>query len=176
MGKYTKALGKRICELIADGSTITDIGKDETNGLPKRRKLYKWRERHPAFEQAYQVALHARAEMAMDEVRNNLRLVKEGKLEYSVCRMLNDSLFKLAAIEDPKRFSEKQRVVHSGDKDGPAIKVESTNVVDLIAKIDGLIERQAIPKPQADKPPTTTTITWHGDGTSETTTDKTGKS
>jgi hypothetical protein len=63
---FTPKLGKRICELISDGSSLRAIGEIPT--MPSRRTLRGWLARFPDFEADYGRARQHRADALVDEI------------------------------------------------------------------------------------------------------------
>lgn len=66
MGRYTPALAKRVCELIAKGAAWHKIAN--TDGLPAYNTLYQWRAKYPDFAEALAQAREMAAEMRADQV------------------------------------------------------------------------------------------------------------
>jgi hypothetical protein len=63
---YSIKLGKRICDMIAEGASLRSIG--EMPAMPSRRTMRGWLETHVEFERSYEIARKRRAENLIDEI------------------------------------------------------------------------------------------------------------
>jgi len=65
---YTRQLGEAICERLANGESLTAIGRDPA--LPCYRTMLQWVSRHREFEDMYVEARRIQADFLFDEARD----------------------------------------------------------------------------------------------------------
>lgn len=65
---YTKAVGEAICERLAEGESLTSIGKDPA--LPCYGTILAWVKRHPGFQDMYVQAREIQGHYLFDEMRD----------------------------------------------------------------------------------------------------------
>ena len=63
---YTAELGQKICDLIAEGYTLRQIGNME--GMPWKSTVTKWRQAHDEFEAMYARAKALQADHMAEEI------------------------------------------------------------------------------------------------------------
>lgn len=118
--KYTKELADKICDLLAEGKSLTQISR--MKGMPSRNAIWKWQDRYPDFGDR-SVQARARGADVYDESRRQsnaylLKLVRDaalsgrdipkGVVEGLKVAMQEDA--RSAANLNPQRFSEKQKI------------------------------------------------------------------
>jgi hypothetical protein len=115
--KYTEAIGKEICERIADGESLRHICQDAH--MPSRETVRKWlrEDAHEGFlghfVRGKMLSADAFEERALDycdrlECAQNLTEVQALKESAQI-------LFKCAAIRNPKVYGDKVKTEHSGE-------------------------------------------------------------
>lgn len=72
--KYNPELALRICELIANGETLVDIGK--MDDMPNRQTIYRWLAVYPKFFDAYERAKEVSAQSFEEEAILMARTLK----------------------------------------------------------------------------------------------------
>lgn len=65
---YTKALGERVCALLAETPYGLEHICAEHDDLPSPTTVYRWLNTYSEFERAYALAMEARAEMLLGQV------------------------------------------------------------------------------------------------------------
>jgi hypothetical protein len=100
---YTKALGEAICVRLAEGESLTSIGRDPA--MPCYGTILAWVKRHPKFEDMYVAARQTQAEYLFDEARD----VAKGatKETVPVARLQFDVIRWQAARLAPKKYLER---------------------------------------------------------------------
>lgn len=63
---YTKAVGSRICERLADGESLRTICQDA--GMPNKATVFRWLARNDSFRDQYARAREAQADAIVDEI------------------------------------------------------------------------------------------------------------
>lgn len=134
---FNKDQADTVCQLVAEGANLETLGNDPNNGLPSKTTLYEWRRDNEEFRQAYELARQTRADSRADRVDDIINRMEQGILDHATGRAMIDGILKLAAIENPKMYSEKQRVVHEGG-DKP-IEVQQTAKADILNRLDKLL-------------------------------------
>ena len=104
---FTPALADKICDLIAMGSTITEVA--QMSGMPTARQMASWRRQHPEFRDAYEEARVSRADARSDRVDAALRDLAAGKITAADCRVLVETEIKMASRENPARYGDVTR-------------------------------------------------------------------
>jgi len=100
---YTPALGEAICARLAEGESLTSIGRDPA--MPCYGTILAWVKRHPKFEDMYVAARQTQAEYLFDEARD----VAKGATKESVpvARLQFDVIRWQAARLAPKKYMER---------------------------------------------------------------------
>jgi hypothetical protein len=114
---YNHKLGVRICDLIAEGSSLRLIG--EMSAMPSRRSMRGWLIKHPEFAEAYELARRERTDNLVDETIEIADSVRGSDSNPAVqaAKLAVDTRRWLAAKLLPERFGERSAVELSG-KDG----------------------------------------------------------
>jgi hypothetical protein len=112
LGHYDPVIALRICELIADGKTLTDVVK--TEGMPSRATIYRWLAAFPQFGEAFERAREVSAQSFEDEALELARiLTTEGStFNGTKVRAFEVAMAQLrwsAARRDPKRYGATQQ-------------------------------------------------------------------
>jgi hypothetical protein len=104
---YTPALGEKIADLVAMGSTVPDIAG--MSGMPTARQIASWRRQHPEFRDAYEEARECRADARSDRIDQALNDLRAGKITAADARVVVETELKLAARENPARYGDVTR-------------------------------------------------------------------
>lgn len=100
---YTQALGEVICARLANGRSLTSIGRDAD--MPCYGTIFAWLKRHPEFEEMYVAAREVQAEYLFDEARDvALGATKE---TVPVARLQFDVIRWQAARLAPKKYLDR---------------------------------------------------------------------
>ncbi len=139
--KYTEALARKICDLIAQGKSEAKISK--MAGMPSEATITRWKESHPDFcdlsararaksaarfrEQALDaaIALGKRAEDALEghfEVDGG-KVIELPKSYVEAKKVLIQELNREAALRDDANFGDRKKVTVDG---GLNVKQEET--------------------------------------------------
>lgn len=102
---FTPALADKICDLIAMGSTITEVAA--MSCMPTARQIASWRRQHPEFRDAYEQARESRADARSDRVDQALNDLRNGKITAADCRVIVETELKMAGKENPARFGDR---------------------------------------------------------------------
>lgn len=121
--KKTPAIVDEIMEGIADGVPLREICRRD--GMPNWRTVYDWleadEEMAARFARAREIGFDAIAEDILSNV-DNVKAISE---HIQRSKLQVETRLKLLAKWSPKKYGEKQQV-EVGNKDGEALKVEST--------------------------------------------------
>jgi len=105
---YSADLGERITDAVAAGLTVDEICQPA--GMPTPRQLARWRRTIPEFDEAYERARAARADVRSDRIDQALNDLRAGKISAADCRTIVESELKMAALENPARYNPAQKV------------------------------------------------------------------
>jgi hypothetical protein len=116
---YTPDLGKRICDLVAEGRGLGSI--EAMDGMPPRRTVRAWLEKHPEFRESYEAARRWRADHLVDEALEIVDGVRgsDSSAAVQAARNAADMRRWLASKLLPERFGDKLEV--SSDPDRPLL-------------------------------------------------------
>lgn len=112
--KYSQLIADLICNKIMDGGLISKICKEA--GMPPYSTIVRWRQQHPEFGEALEMARKARAEAMHDEVLDSVsdeRIALMSKDDIIAARLKVDTYKWAAEKNDPNKFG-KERVGGSG--------------------------------------------------------------
>ena len=120
---YTAAVGAEICKLISEGNTMRSVCLSP--GMPTRETLMRWADAVPEFRSALACARSDAADWHIDQGLKELRESKGlGKDFVATARELAKYHLSLARVIDPKRYSERIEVEHTGNTGMGAIVVQ----------------------------------------------------
>ena len=116
--KYGDEAYQAILADLANGIPLAKAigGKDR----PSRTRLFQKIAEDAEFARAYDRARESRAQVRIEKIEDVVEKVLCGLYEPSAAKVALDSLWKLAAKEDPRRYSDVQRTELTG-KDGSPI-------------------------------------------------------
>jgi hypothetical protein len=111
--KYAPELALRICELVADGETLVDIGKMQ--GMPNRQTIHRWLAVYPKFFDAYERAREVSAQSFEEEALLMARALK-GQNDFTGTKVqaYNIAMQQLrwsASRRDKARYGQQQNAV-----------------------------------------------------------------
>jgi hypothetical protein len=146
---FTRQVAEQICELIADGMTLTKIC--EAKAMPSIRTVQRWFLRHSEFHAQYWQARKLSAPILFDRARDiadntssdvfvdakGTKRVDSGIVNRDRLRV--DTLKWAAAKLNPERFGDK--VQHTGTNDGPIeiAHIERLTPAEVAAELSKLI-------------------------------------
>jgi hypothetical protein len=149
---YSLALSERICDLVAMGSTITDIAV--MSGMPTARQIASWRRQHLEFQDAYEQARESRADARSDRVDQALNDLRAGKITAADCRVIVETELKMAGKENPARFGDRTVADVTVRPGAPADKPNTAawldKVLGVAIKTDNVIPLLPAPKDEED--------------------------
>src|SRR5690348_14986767 len=106
---YSKALGIKLCGLIAEGWTVSKVCK--LTGAPSRNGFYRWLEKHEEFKESFVTALLLHAEHEFDRMTEiaedggkDLLKNPDGKYYANMAKLSRDKMridvikYKIAAL------------------------------------------------------------------------------
>lgn len=144
--RYSKKIAKFICDHVADGMTVAEICDRKFKDItPDSRTVYKWRPKHPEFDeqlhQAYETHFLRKYE-EMEEITQksakelypDLEFKEAAEARRARLDVLKFALGKMAPVLARRTFSSKVEVEHSGEVKGPTIQIMSYSkpIVDAI--------------------------------------------
>lgn len=118
--KYTKELGARICEMVAERIPVCDICS--MDDMPDVSTLYRWKRMFPEFHQDYARAREERAEARQDYIDTVLKEARAGVIDVQVARLIVDTEKWQMGKEKPKIYGDKLNL--SGEGEGGAIVIQ----------------------------------------------------
>ncbi len=107
--KYNKQIADLICKKIAEGASFRSICKDER--IPHRDTVMNWCKNNKEFHDQYVRARELGADWYEDKIIEAVDEITPKNA--NVLNVKISTLFKLAALRNPKKYSEKQRIDHS---------------------------------------------------------------
>ena len=106
-----------VCQLLREGRTMLDISK--MSDMPSASLISSWRQRHPMFKEALELARKERAEVYHDKVVEQAdELVSDSptKEEIAGKKVAIDAYKWAASKGDPSRYGPKQEVTTKEEK------------------------------------------------------------
>lgn len=105
---YSPLLADRICEMVTEGKTITDICK--MNNYPSYSQLCKWRKEFPEFQEALKQAREDRAEIMFDKAIQAVESAGTDRDEINLAKAKADIYKTAAKVYNPKDYGDKQQI------------------------------------------------------------------
>ena len=126
--KYGDEAYQAILVDLANGIPLAKAigGKDR----PSRTRLFQKIAEDAEFARAYDRARESRAQVRIEKIEDVVEKVLCGQYEPAAAKVALDSLWKLAAKEDPRRYSDVTRAEISG-RDGERLIPEAQRLDDL---------------------------------------------
>jgi hypothetical protein len=113
-GRLTKYDDSDYSAIIDDLSAGVPLNKAWGGTRPGKTLFHRRVAENAAFAQEYDRAMILRAQHRIARIEDVIEDVLAGRAEPAACKVALDSLWKLAAKEDPKRYSDVQRQEISG--------------------------------------------------------------
>jgi hypothetical protein len=148
--EYTPELGRQVCDLIAEGETLSDICL--MPGFPAVRDIARWRTEVDEFAVAFAIARDTRADIRVDSIAKNTREMRSGALDVNIGKAVNESLKWLAGKDSP-RYADKvtiDQTIRPGQPEPEAEQVTKAWIARVVAGSPNVIELKPEP-PKADE-------------------------
>ena len=107
--KYSQQIARTICKQISEGKSLREICKDER--IPHRSTVMNWCKENRDFHDQYARARELGADWYEDKIIEAVDNINPQNANASNVKI--STLFKLMALRNPKKYSEKQRIDHS---------------------------------------------------------------
>ena len=117
---YTESIGKKVCELIAGGSSLRDIAA--LPNMPSKTAVIRWARQHDGFRDQYARARQDQATAKFDQISDLVKDMLDGGIPADIARVAIDACKWQASKLEPKKYGDKLDVEHSG-----AITVKRTD-------------------------------------------------
>lgn len=104
-GRYSRALGRRICRRIVEGESLRAICAEA--GMPSKSTVLMWAATQPEFTELYSRTRELAADADADDVAHLARLTATGELNPTAARAAIDGLKWAAAKRAPRRYGER---------------------------------------------------------------------
>lgn len=111
--RFSQAIFDRICELIADGSSVRQACAGK--GMPDRHTFNAWRKRTPELQAQYDEACRENEEATCDDIQHIADTEKDTR---KAAVMIDARKWKLK-IRNRKVYGDQVRNEHSGPDGGP---------------------------------------------------------
>jgi hydroxylamine reductase (hybrid-cluster protein) len=129
---YTPALGEKIADALASGSTVAEVC--EQSAMPTPRQLRAMRRANPDFDAAMLQAEAESASAHVHKAKEVLRQLEAGKIPGSDAKTLFDGHMKLASTLNPSRYGSQAVALDLTSAGRPLVDVGAA----LKALIDAL--------------------------------------
>lgn len=117
---YLVEVADDICSLLAKGESLNSICKKE--GFPSRNTVYRWLRENTEFRDNYARATDDRADSIFEEMLDISDNVIPDNAEIAKARLKIDTRKWVLSRMNPKKFSDKQSVEHTG-RDGSDLTI-----------------------------------------------------
>lgn len=114
---FTQELADRICSELADGKSLRKVC--EADDVPTKTTIFRWLRTNAAFCDQYTRAKEESADSLTDDM---IDIADDLTGDAARDRLRVDTRKWIAAKLKPKKYGDKLQ--HSGDEDGPPIKIE----------------------------------------------------
>ena len=123
---YLVEVADDICSLLASGESLNSICKRK--GFPSRNTVYRWLREYKDFRDNYARATDDRAESIFEEMLEIADGAEAETASIAKARLQIDARKWILGKMNPKKYSDKQHVEHTGPNGG-AINVTITRRV-----------------------------------------------
>ena len=123
---YLVEVADDICSLLASGESLNSICKRK--GFPSRNTVYRWLREYKDFRDNYARATDDRAESIFEEMLEIADGAEAETASIAKARLQIDARKWILGKMNPKKYSDKQQVEHTGPNGG-AINVTITRRV-----------------------------------------------
>jgi hypothetical protein len=143
--EYTPELGRAVCDLIAEGETLTDICN--LPGYPAVRDVARWRTEIDEFAVAFAIARDTRADIRVDGIAKAVKEMRKGDLDHAVGKAVVDGLKWLAGKDSP-RYADKisvDQTIRPGAPEPEAEQVTKAWIARVITGSTNVIPLTSLP-------------------------------
>lgn len=137
---YTKALGDKICKLLADGKSLRSIC--EPAGMPSKSTVLLWivDGDHPEFAEQYKIAREAAGYSHADRILDTIERVEKEIMHPSAGRVVIEGLKWAAERMAPKSHSPRNQI--SGIDEKPLMPTDQSMSEDQLREE---LEKRGLP-------------------------------
>ena len=114
---YTIQIAARICELMSEGKSLTEVCA--LPGMPTRQTIIKWRVAHDEFAKMYREAREAQAEYYVDQILREADRRSQDRVSAIDKRTKIDTLKWIACKFYPRVYGDRVAQEISGPDGGP---------------------------------------------------------
>ncbi|MFA9289481.1 MAG: hypothetical protein ACEQSA_06415 [Weeksellaceae bacterium] len=125
---YLVEVADDICSLLASGESLNSICKRK--GFPSRNTVYRWLREYKDFRYNYARATDDRADSIFEEMLDIADGAEEETASIAKARLQIDARKWILGKMNPKKFSDKQSVEHSGPNGGDINVTITRRVID----------------------------------------------
>jgi ribosomal protein L40E len=143
--EYTPDLGRQVCDLIAEGETLTDICL--MPGFPAIRDIARWRTEIDEFAVAFAIARDTRADIRVDGIAKTVKDMRAGTLDPGIGKPVIEGLKWLAGKDSP-RFADKvtiDQTIRPGQPEPEAEHITKAWISRVVASASNIIELKPMP-------------------------------
>lgn len=132
---YLPSVADDICSLLAKGESLNSICNKP--GFPHRSTVYRWLRENEDFRNNYARATEDRAESIFEEMLDIADSVEEETASIAKARLQIDARKWILGKMNPKKYSDKQQIEHSGSDGGPVQVATKATLTIKVVKPDG---------------------------------------
>ncbi len=125
---YLVEVADDICSLLAKGESLNSICKKE--GFPSRNTVYRWLRENAEFRDNYARASDDRAESIFEEILDIADGAEEETASIAKARLQIDARKWILSRMNPKKFSDKQSIEHTGPNGGDINVTITRRIID----------------------------------------------
>lgn len=125
---YLVEVADDICSLLASGESLNSICKK--TGFPNRSTVYRWLREHDEFRNNYARATEDRADSIFEEMLDIADGAEEETASIAKARLKIDTRKWILGKMNPKKFSDKQSIEHTGPNGGDINVTITRRVID----------------------------------------------
>ena len=125
---YLVEVADDICSLLASGESLNSICKRK--GFPSRNTVYRWLREYKDFRDNYARATDDRAESIFEEMLEIADGAEAETASIAKARLRIDARKWILGKMNPKKYSDKQQVEHTGPNGGDINVTITRRVID----------------------------------------------
>ena len=125
---YLVEVADDICSLLASGESLNSICKRK--GFPSRNTVYRWLREYKDFRDNYARATDDRAESIFEEMLEIADGAEAETASIAKARLQIDARKWILGKMNPKKYSDKQQVEHTGPNGGDINVTITRRVID----------------------------------------------
>ena len=125
---YLVEVADDICSLLASGESLNSICKRK--GFPSRNTVYRWLREYKDFRDNYARATDDRAESIFEEMLEIADGAEAETASIAKARLQIDARKWILSRMNPKKFSDKQSIEHTGPNGGDINVTITRRVID----------------------------------------------